>query len=204
MSFYKEISSKPWEYQGPMTAGSPESAFAIEPEKVALRLFMVVATVIFSLIAVTYYVRLELGDWVPLRDPSLLWFNTGVLVVSSIALQLARNAVTRSDLGATRLYFVLSGALAITFIAGQLAVWSQLNAAGLAINTNPASAFFFLLTGLHGVHLIGGLWVWTKTAFRLINNVSSKDIRLSIELCTAYWHFLLVLWVLLFAALANT
>ena len=204
MGFYKELSSKPWEYQGPVEGTTPESAFEIEPEKVALRMFMVVASVIFSLIAITYYVRLDLGDWVPLKDPGLLWANTGILVLSSVCLQFARNAVTRGDLGKTKILFFLSGVLAVAFIVGQVLVWRQLNATGFAINTNPASAFFFLLTGMHGVHLLGGLWVWTKTAFRLISKVSATDIRLSIELCTVYWHFLLVLWVLLFATLANT
>lgn len=204
MGFYKELSSKPWEYQGPVLGTTPESAFALEPEKVALRLFMVVASVIFSLIAVTYYVRLDLGDWLPLKDPNILWWNTALLFGSSVCLQLARNASQRENSSTTRNYFYLSGVLTLLFIAGQLMAWNQLNVAGLGINTNPASAFFFLLTGLHGVHLIGGLWVWTKTAFRLIRAKSANDVRLSIELCTAYWHFLLVLWVLLFAALANS
>lgn len=204
MSFYKQITAKPWEYHGPETAGDPESAFEVDAERVALRLFMVIASVIFSLAAVTYYLRVSLGDWVPLADPSILWINTGLLVGSSVLFQWSRNAAQKDEFGTVRTMFVGGGILAALFIGGQLVAWQQLDTSGLGINTNPASAFFFLLTGLHGFHLLGGMWVWSKTAFRLFSQGETAGTRLTVELCTAYWHFLLVLWVLLFAVLANT
>ncbi|MDX1491370.1 MAG: cytochrome c oxidase subunit 3 [Pseudohongiellaceae bacterium] len=204
MSIYKELSSKPWEYRAPTEGTALESAFDLAPEKVALRLFMVVAGVIFSLVGVTYYVRLDLGDWVPLSDPGLLWWNTGLLVVGSVCLQISRNAAFADNRAKARSMFILSGLFSAAFVTGQWFVWQQLTAAGLGVNTNPASAFFFLLTGLHLVHVLGGLWVWSKTAFRLLGKADLATVKLSIELCTSYWHFLLVLWVLLFAALANT
>lgn len=204
MSFYKQITAKPWEYHGPELAGDPESAFEAGAERVALRLFMVVASVIFSLVAVTYYLRLDLGDWVRLADPSLLWVNTGLLVASSALFQWARNAAQKDEFATVRTMFVGGGILAALFIGGQLLAWQQLDTAGLGIATNPASAFFYLMTGLHGVHLLGGMWVWSRTAFRLFSQGETATTPLTVELCTTYWHFLLVLWVLLFAVLANT
>lgn len=205
MSFYKQVTSKPWEYQAPVPGSGPETAFGSESEKIALTLFLVVVSVIFSLLTVTYYLRMDIGDWVPLSDPSMLWFNTGLLVVSSILFQYARTkAQTEENLPAIKLVFFVGGICAVLFVGGQLFVWQQLASNGLGVGSNPSSAFFYLLTGMHALHLVGGLWVWSKTSFRLFGSTEVGDSRLSIELCTTYWHFLLVLWVLLFAVLANT
>jgi cytochrome c oxidase subunit III len=83
-------------------------------------------------------------------------------------------------------------------------VWRQLNAAGFYLDSNPASAFFFVLTGLHVLHLIGGLVVWGKATLRMSVTGPSQGVRLSIELCALYWHFLLAVWVVLFALLTST
>ena len=68
---------------------------------------------------------------------------------------------------------------------------------------NPANDFFYLFTGVHVVHLLGGLWVWSKTMLTLTRAEDSSEARLNIELCTTYWHFLLVVWLVLFYFLAN-
>jgi cytochrome c oxidase subunit 3 len=72
------------------------------------------------------------------------------------------------------------------------------------MTANPANAFYYLMTGLHGLHLLGGLWVWSKSSIRLLSGGEPKDIKLSVELCTLYWHFLLLVWLVLFGILANT
>jgi len=204
MSFYKNVTSKPWEYQGPTLGTGPETAFESPSERIALTLFLVVVSVIFSLLAVTYYLRMDLGDWVPMNDPTLLWVNTGVLIVSSVFLQFSRNTAQGEDHSKARNLFIVGGIFAAAFVIGQFAVWQQLSANGSGISASAASSFFFLLTGMHVVHIIGGLWVWTRTTFRIFNGTQWPAVKLSIELCTTYWHFLLVLWVFIFAALTNT
>lgn len=204
MSLYRQVTSKPWEYQGPVSGSGPETVFEKESEKIALTLFLVVVCVIFSLLTVTYYLRMDLGDWVPLTDPVLLWFNTGMLFLGSVALQRATVLARRDRLDQARSAFVAGGALATLFVAGQCYVWVQLDASDLGVASNPSSAFFYLLTGMHAVHLLGGLWVWSKTSIRMFSSTDTVDARLSIELCTTYWHFLLLLWVLLFGVLLST
>jgi cytochrome c oxidase subunit 3 len=204
MSLYRQATSKPWEYQGPVSGSGPEMAFEKNSEKIALTLFLVVVSVIFSLLTVTYYLRMDLGDWVPLADPGLLWFNTVVLFLGSVALQRA-TVLARSDrMPQARTAFIAGGALAALFIAGQCYVWMQLDSGDLGVATNPSSAFFYLLTGMHLVHLLGGLWVWSRASFRFFGNIDSSDALLSIELCTTYAHFLFLLWVLLFGILLST
>jgi cytochrome c oxidase subunit III len=83
--------------------------------------------------------------------------------------------------------------------------WRQLNQTGYFVTGNPATAFFYLLTAVHGLHLLGGLVVWGRTVARMTRaGVELIDIRLSVELCTLYWHYLLLVWLVLFAVLLST
>lgn len=204
MSLFKHIAVKPWERKGVIGSLRPEGAFAAAPEKVALGFFLVVASVVFSLFTVSYFIRMELPDWRPLSDPAQLWFNTGLLVLSSVLFQWARNIAKAGNRKNIMTAFIGGGVLAILFIVGQLNTWSNLQASGYYLTSNPANSFYYLMTGLHAVHLLGGLWVWSKSSIRLVSGAEPKDVRLSIELCTLYWHFLLIVWLVMFALLSNT
>lgn len=204
MSFYKNVTAKPWEYTSPTLGTGPESAFQSPSERIALTLFLVVVGVIFSLLAVSYYVRMDVGDWVPMTDPSLLWVNTALLILSSVLFQLARNTAQGENFLHARKLFIGAGLFAIFFVLGQLIAWQQLGNNGFTVANGPASAFFYLLTGMHVLHIVGGLWVWSKTTLRFFSQSELANVKLSVELCTTYWHFLLVLWVFIFAVLANT
>jgi cytochrome c oxidase subunit 3 len=85
-----------------------------------------------------------------------------------------------------------------------LVAWQQLSAAGYYLDLNPANAFFFLLTAVHGLHMLGGLWVWARSTMKVWTGADSDSVRLSIELCTVYWHFLLLVWIVLFGMLLST
>ena len=98
-----------------------------------------------------------------------------------------------------------AGFFALAFLAAQLAVWQQLNASGHYLSSSAAVAFFYVLTGLHGLHLLGGLSVWGKTTLRIWSGAATlPEVRLSVELCTVYWHFLLLVWLALFGLLFHT
>lgn len=204
MSFIKQVTNKPWERKGIIGPLRPEGAFPVAPEKVALWFFLMVVVVIFSLFTVSYFLRMELPDWTPLADPGQLWFNTGLLVASSALLQWTRNLIKDGRLQLVGRALLGAGLFAIAFIAAQLLVWRDLQAQGFYMTSNPANSFFYLMTGLHAVHLLGGLWVWSKSMIKLGSGAEVKEIRLSVELCTVYWHFLLLVWVVLFGLLANT
>ena len=95
----------------------------------------------------------------------------------------------------------MGGVLTFAFLTGQLYVWQQLVDLGYYANTNTANAFFYLLTALHGLHLLGGLVAWGRSVFRMRRGSSATDLRLSVELCTVYWHYLLMIWLVLFGLL---
>ncbi|MFM1895654.1 MAG: hypothetical protein RLZZ385_728 [Pseudomonadota bacterium] len=204
MSLLKQITHKPWERKGIIGPMRPVGVFPVEAEKVALGFFLMVIVVVFSLFTVSYFLRMEMPDWTPLADPGQLWFNTGLLVISSVLFQWTRNSIRDGQDKNVKLGLLSGGLFAIGFILAQWLVWQDLQSQGYYLASNPAAAFFYLMTGLHAVHLIGGLWVWSKSSIKLLSGAEPKAIRLSVELCTIYWHFLLLVWLVVFGILANT
>lgn len=198
MKFFKEIMQKPWlspEENVVADLNTGAVALAVPPARVALRLFLSVVFVLFGLFCVAYYIRMELDDWRPIAEPNVLWVNTIVILLSSVALQFARVAVNRGHVKTMNYGLTLGGVLTIGFLIGQYMAWGELRGAGYFAATNPANAFFYLLTAVHGLHLLGGLVVWLRTMWRVWRGAEPYQVRLSIELCTTYWHFLALVWL---------
>jgi cytochrome c oxidase subunit 3 len=127
-----------------------------------------------------------------------------LLVLASIAYQLTRNAAIAGRQGALKPGLAISGLFTILFLGGQLLAWQRLNASGHYITGNPANSFFYLLTAVHGLHILGGMYVWARSTVRVWTGASADSVRLSIELCTVYWHYLLLVWLVLFGLLLST
>ncbi len=199
------LNTKPWiEQQHPIENVRAESAWSLPPVKVGLGVFLAVATSLFALFISAYFMRRMGADWNTLADPMVLWWNTALLILGSIYFQRARTAAQREQIDGVKVGLLAGGAFTFAFLAGQLWAWQQLNASGFYLATNPASDFFYLLTALHGLHLLGGLWVWGRTTAKVWRGFEVADVRLSVELCTVYWHFLLVVWLILFGLLLST
>jgi cytochrome c oxidase subunit 3 len=171
----------------------------------------------FFLFLLSYILRSQVSDWEALSEPwqplaqtGQLWFNSALLVVASISLELARRSIRQPDHGHSRELLLLAGLSSFGFLVGQVAFWNFLTSRGFFADSNPANAFFFLLTGLHGLHVVGGLVAWIAATVRLSRErrqPTEKGLaltKLSIELCATYWHFLLVVWMLLFALLSSS
>jgi cytochrome c oxidase subunit 3 len=169
--------------------------------RLGLRVFLAVVTVLFSLLIMAYGSRMEFEDWRPAPQPGLLWLNTALLVFSSVAMQWARIAARRGDVDGVTIGLIAGGVFAVGFLAGQIVAWRQLSTMGAFDITNPAIGFFYLITGLHGLHLLGGLVAWGRTTAKIWRGLDVVHARLSVELCTVYWHFLLLVWLILFGLL---
>ena len=191
----------PWVEQSAIEDGQ-DAAFALHPVKIGLGVFLAVATSLFVLLVSAYFMRMMATDWVDLSMPRVLWLNTGALILASVAMQSTTAAARRQQLDAVRIGLMTAGGFSFAFLLGQLWAWQELNAAGYFAAANPANAFFYLLTAIHGLHLLGGLWVWCRTTARVWRGVEVGKVRLSVELCTIYWHFLLLVWLVLVALLS--
>jgi len=204
-SVIKTLAGKPW-LSGEDDIGAPADVqmFSLPLEKVGLRIFFAVATSLFLLFIVGYRLRMVYEDWVPLQEPITLWVNTGFLVFASLAFEWAKRAIAEGEMRSSRLAFYAGGVFSVLFITGQLSVWQQLSATGHFVSSNPSSSFFYLLTGVHGLHLLGGLVAWARTVFRLQPGSDPVAARMGVDLCTVYWHFLLLVWAVLFYLLLSS
>lgn len=199
----RTVRTEPWVADaGLLSDDLPE---ILTTPRVGLGIFLAVASSVFALSISAYHMRIEWGsDWLSLPSPTLLWVNTGVLALGSLALQWSWNAARRDDAESMRRWLHVGGALTMAFMLGQLLVWRQLYAGGYFMSANPANAFFYFMTGLHGVHLLGGLVAWFRCARRVWRGAAPEEVRASVELCTIYWHYLLVIWFILFSLLLTT
>jgi cytochrome c oxidase subunit 3 len=198
----QSLNVEPWAAQGAAVQDVYADVLARPPAKTALIVFLAVATSLFALFISAYAMRIQFGDWQPLPEPRLLTWNTAVLVASSLAMQWAVVAARRSDQAGVRKGLAVGGALAALFLLGQLLVWQQLSEAGYFVASSAATGFFYLLTAVHGAHVIGGLVAWWRSATRARSKLPLPRLRLGVELCAIYWHFLLLVWIVLFAVLA--
>lgn len=199
------INVRPWVAQSLGPAEADKLPKPVTAERLALAVFLAVITSFFMLSVSSYFMRMELGrDWIPVAPPALLWLNTVVLVLASVALQLAWNAARRFDMAQIRLPLLVGGGLTLAFIGGQAVAWSQMHSGGNLLVGNPASSFFYLITALHAVHLFGGLVAWARTLGKMRRAERPVRIRDSVELCAVYWHYLLLLWLGLFGLLMST
>jgi len=204
MSIFRQLTEKSWQTSGVHADIRGDGSLALPNAKVGFWVFLGVVTMVFFLFTVAYNMRLELGDWRPLTEPGILWLNTAVLIFSSVAMQVARVAADAGNIDRTRLGLVIGGIGSVAFLIGQFWAWQQLRSAGFFMASSPADAFFYLITGLHGLHVLGGLWVWARTSVKAWRVTDVEKVRLSVELCTVYWHFLLIVWAVLFGLLLST
>jgi cytochrome c oxidase subunit 3 len=202
----RRLTEKPWLAPGLDPLTEAEGLPSLPAAAVGLRVYFGVATVMFLLIAVIFVMRMgghgiSVGqgpDWKPMIWPRLLWFNTGVLMLSSAAWEWARFAGHRGRMESLRAGLIAGGAFALVFLLGQLTVWQQLEDAGCGLTATTMSAFFYLVTALHGLHLLGGLAVWGRTTVKVLAGGEVAEARESVDLCAIYWHFLLLVWLVMF------
>ena len=204
----RKLSARSWE--GQVVADDAHHGANFASAKIGLGVFLAVITSLFALFISAYYMRMGHGhgqvhDWSPLSEPPVLWVNTTMLILGSIAMQWASVKIARGDLARTRTGLTAGGLLTLAFLAGQLIAWREIRLSGFFSPANPAVAFFYLLTAVHGLHLLGGLYVWARTLRRMRRaDIEAIDVRVSVELCTVYWHYLLFVWLVLFALLLST
>ena len=151
-------------------------------------------TMLFAAFTSAYIVRKGISDdWRPTAFPALVWVNTLVLLASSLTLERARRLYGRT--AALAAWWLATTALGGIFLLGQLVVWQQLAGAGNYLRTNPSSAFIYILTGAHAVHLLGGVAALAYFSRRLLQN--RPPTRTVLNVTAIYWHFLDGLWVYL-------
>jgi cytochrome c oxidase subunit 3 len=200
--FRQTLGVQPWQAAATLPE-VPAAAAAAGAARTALWVFLGVASSLFALFVSAYAMRLSFQDWTPLPRPPLLMLNTAVLVGASLAMQWTVQGARRGDAARVRRGLAASGLLTVGFLVGQLVVWKQMDAAGYFVTSSAATAFFYLLTAVHGLHVAGGLVAWARATARAWRGADPARVKLGVELCATYWHYLLGVWAVLYALLVS-
>lgn len=207
------LRGKPWLTTPATVGGEPEYAGpnVQAAHRIALRFILAIVTVLFFLFIITFLSRSQYPDfealagapWQPFTDSSRLWFNTGLLFLSSLCMQVGLVASRREKTNLAIAGISAGIFFCVMFLVAQLDLWMHLQSMGFYINGNPANSYFYLLTAIHGVHMMGGLIVLANVLFRVWYDNSPQSLSAPLQLCTTYWHYLLGVWLVLFALLTS-
>ncbi|MCY7353309.1 MAG: cytochrome c oxidase subunit 3 [Cytophagaceae bacterium] len=176
----------------------PEETLSIQPRKFLLWLFIVSITMMFAAFTSAYLVRKAEGNWLEFDLPRIFWYSTGVLLLSSLSMGLAHRAAKKDNFTLLRTLISITFVLGIVFLVMQVMGWGRLVDMNVFLVGNPAGSFVYVLSLVHGVHIIIGLVVLLVAlvaAFRM--NIHAKNTN-TIETAAGFWHFLDVLWLYLF------
>lgn len=176
--------------------GGDGSGLLGDPARFGLLAFLGTVSMLFIGFTSAFILRRASADWRPLAAPPVLWLNTAVLLASSVTLEGARRRLREWDLASMRPLLSATGLLGGLFILGQFAAWRALRAQGVFLATNPHSSFFYVLTGLHILHLLGGLGWFGVVVMRTRRLALTPGVD-GLALFATYWHFLGALWLYL-------
>jgi cytochrome c oxidase subunit III len=185
------------------TPGNPIALdqFLPEPSRTGIWVGLAAITMSFAAFTSALVVRqATANDWHPLTIPSVVFVNTAILLASSVTLQIARHRVADfaqgriAERAASLLWLGATLGLGVTFVVGQYLAWRQLRAEGLYLASNPNSSFFYVLTAMHAVHVLGGLGGLARVIY-LLHQPGLCLRRSTLDATSYYWHFMGVLWL---------
>ncbi|WP_339869140.1 cytochrome c oxidase subunit 3 [uncultured Algoriphagus sp.] len=175
-----------------------DQPIAMHPKKFALWLFLVTIVMIFAALTSAYIVRQSEGNWLEYDLPTIFWYTSGIVIISSACLQYAYSAAKKDNLVGLRAGLSLAVLFGIAFLVGQWYSWVALVDENVFFVGNPSGSFLYVFTGLHAVHLISGvifLIIVLISTYRYKVHSKSMD---TLEMATTFWHFLAALWLYLF------
>jgi cytochrome c oxidase subunit III len=178
-------------------AGRPSRRFSSRRYFTGIAVAIVSILMFFMALVSAYVVRKgSANDWATFHFPGIIWLNTAMLVASSLTLEWARRRLAKSDLSGFRALWWISTVLGFVFLAGQIFVWRQLFDQGVFMASNPASSFFYVFTGAHALHILGGIGALLFVALRNFD-LAKVTRSTAAEITSYFWHFLDALWVFL-------
>ena len=179
----------------------PKKPISMHPKKFAMWLFIGSVAMLFAAFTSAYIVRQAEGNWLYFDLPNLFYVTSCIILLSSFTLQWAYWEAKKDNLDRVKLLVGITFFLGVAFLVGQVMAWSELVDHSVYLVGNPSGSFIYILTGLHGAHLISGiafLLIVLNSTFKF--KIHSKNLA-QMEMCLTYWHFLGGLWLYLFVFL---
>jgi cytochrome c oxidase subunit 3 len=187
-----------------MAVEANEKKYIIHPAKFNLWLFIVSIILLFGALTSAYIVSKGIESdkdmWHYFSMPKVLWLNTGILLVASVMLQIGLWGARKGDFKRAKIGFSLTMLLGLIFLAGQVVAWLNLTEEGVVFGAGGSNSgnYLYVLTCLHGLHIVAGLIFMGYVYVRLMGNRYHPGNIVGIENAATFWHFLGLLWLYLF------
>jgi cytochrome c oxidase subunit 3 len=216
---HQRLGSKPWLESGLEEMEQSSYKVGMPKAKVGLLVILSVVGMLFTLFFSSHFMRQEINDWRSMPMPTVVWVNGVLLLAASVYLQFALIAARRQDLVlqtavasdqghlhiatdpktniSVKSLLLYACGLTIAFLIGQLIAWYRVADNGFLLSSNPANSYFYVLTGLHAIHILGGLFALFHTTALVLNGNHDPKMTSKIDLCALYWHFLFFIWCLM-------
>jgi cytochrome c oxidase subunit 3 len=179
----------------------PKKPLGMNAKKFGMWLFLASVMMLFMSITSAYIVRQAEGNWVYFELPSLFYVTTIIIVASSVTMQLAYFAVKKDNFATAKIMIAITSLLGVGFLVGQFLGWGQLVTNSVYLVGNPSGSFLYILTGLHGLHVISAVVFLLIMLSAIFTGKAHAGNMTKMEMCTTYWHFLGGLWLYLFVFL---
>jgi cytochrome c oxidase subunit 3 len=160
---------------------------------------------LFTALSSAYIVRAGASnDWVSIAMPRVLLLSTALILISSVTLELSKRNLKAASFSSYARWLLITMILGLSFLGSQLLAWKQLARQGVYLASNPHSSFFYLLTAVHAVHLVGGLlaliFLWLRSLIKKEVKLTARGVAVA-DAVSIYWHFMDALWIYLFLLL---
>ena len=176
----------------------PKITLSMHPQKFAMWLFIVTVVMLFAAMTSAYIVRQAEGNWLQFNLPDSLYVSSVIILLSSVTMHWAYISAKKDAFRNLKLAIIITTVLGFTFTLSQWQVWKDLVAMDVFFVGNPAGSFMYVITGLHVVHLLGGVVFLAIIFVKVFQYKVHAKNMVSIEMCSTYWHFLDGLWLYLF------
>ena len=189
-----------------MNAAIKTDQILVNRYRIGVWVAMASMAMLFTSLSSAYVVRSGVAnDWFPMSAPRVMFGSTAIILLSSVAMEIARRKLRRSLAASYSRYLLLTGILGLAFLGSQFVAWRQLVHQGVYLSSHPYSSFFYLLTGAHAVHLAGGLlaigFLWIRSLRHLDQPELVARRQAAADAVSIYWHFMDALWIYLFLLL---
>ncbi|MEP6844636.1 MAG: heme-copper oxidase subunit III [Panacibacter sp.] len=184
-----------------MTTVSNNQRNRIHPHKFTMWVAMGSIVMMFAGLTSAYIVRSNQANWLEFSLPGIFWYSTAVILLSSLTMHLSVKAFKAREMQRYRRLITITALLGVGFAVMQFFGFKQLGMSGVQLiwqGSNPAASFLAIITGLHVLHVLGGVIALLVIFFRAFSARFKSYNAVPVEVLSTYWHFVDILWIYLF------
>ena len=169
----------------------------IHPHKFTLWIALTSIIMMFTGLTSAYIIKRNLANWITFELPTIFWYSTAVIIISSITIILSRNYFRQRQMKQYRIWLAITLVLGISFVLMQYIGFTQLWHSGITLTKNVSFSFLYILVGLHALHVIGGIVALIIILVKAYSIKVKNYNIVPVDLMNTYWHFIDILWIYL-------